>query len=67
MKTPTLLVERPDGTRVLRPVNDIRHDDLVLMDAPGSYGQADREQEALDAEIDKAGGFERWRVLQPQS
>jgi hypothetical protein len=66
MKTPTLLVEQPDGTRVLRPVDQIREDDLVLLDAPGAYGQADLVQQALDAEIDEAGGFDRWKALQTQ-
>ncbi|MEW6705009.1 MAG: hypothetical protein AB1430_09180 [Pseudomonadota bacterium] len=66
MKTPTLLVERPDGTRLLRNVDEIRDDDLVLLDAPGAYGEADAAQRAFDEEIDAAGGFEEWKALHRQ-
>lgn len=67
MKAPSLLVERPDGTRLLRPVDEIRQDDLVLLDTSGAYGEADVLQQELDAEIDLAGGFDKWRALHQQS
>lgn len=64
MSTPTFLVERPDGTRLRRPVSEVLADDLVIPDGPGEFDELDRAQRALDAEIDDAGGFERWKALQ---
>jgi hypothetical protein len=64
--TPTFLVECSDGTLVRKPFEQIRDDDKVVLDGPGAFGAADAAQLELDAEIEAAGGFQKWKTAEGQ-
>jgi len=63
-----LWVERADGTLVQKSADQIADYEKVVFDAPGAFAEADEAQGRLDAEIESAGGVEKWRAtLQERS
>jgi hypothetical protein len=55
-------VELPDGSLVRKSADAIRDEDLVIVDSPDAFAEADSAHAKLEAEIEGAGGLENWRI-----
>lgn len=58
----SILVQEPDGTYVQKSPDELRPDDLVVLDGPDAFEAEKKLQAGLDAEVAAAGGFEAWRA-----
>lgn len=62
----TFLVELPDGTLVRKRDDDIKPEDLVVLDGPDAFISSATAQRELEEEIEAAGGLEAWRAKAPR-
>lgn len=55
------LIEAPDGSLTHKLADDLKPDDMMVFDGPGSTAGIDAAKAQLDAEIEAAGGFDAWQ------
>jgi hypothetical protein len=58
----TYLVEMADGTFVRKAFDDLRPEDMLVVDGPDAFADTASAQAKLEAEIAAAGGLGAWRV-----